>query len=319
MKLGCSSSSYGSSFAEGRLDLDEWLRVCAEDLELDGVELLDAHFAATDPMYLRAIKKLCADLQLTISAIAVTSDFGADDHRAREREKVKQWCDIAAIIGAPVVRVFAGWIPVKRSEVPAGRLIRAFRRVFGEPPPNARRIWSDVTAALRDCADYAAERGVVLGLQNQRGSLASTPAQVAQLVHGVGSPWMRICVDPAGFGSTAGVDALLTQAVQAHAHLRDVQEDGSDAPVVWPELLRLLRLGHFRGFLHIDYDGSEAPETAVPRAVVYLRGTLHLLDRQQLLQSPTPTPEPPPARQNGGVSAIDIVRGAFAAEVPAHS
>lgn len=317
MKLGCSSSSYRSAFAEGRIDLREWLRICAEDLELDGVELLDTHFATTDPIYLREIKKLCTDLQLTISGVAVSSDFAADDRRAPEVEKVKQWCDIAAILGAPVVRVFGGWIPLKRADPPAGRLIGVFRRVFGDPPPNTRRIWSDVTWALRQCADHAAGRGVVLGLQNQRGSLCSTSTQLAQLVHDVGSPWMRICLDPADFGNSAGVDALLTRVVQVHARLRNVREDGSDAAVVWPELLRLLLLGHYRGFLHIAYDGLEAPEHAVPRAARYLRGLLHLLDRQQLLQSPTS--EPPLQSQNGAASAIEIVRRAFEAEVSAHS
>ena len=75
MKLGCSSWSYHRAFHEGRLDQAAWLRLCAEDLELDGVELLDLHFPSTDVAYLRDVKKLCADLQLTISCASVSNDF----------------------------------------------------------------------------------------------------------------------------------------------------------------------------------------------------------------------------------------------------
>jgi sugar phosphate isomerase/epimerase len=321
VKLGCSSSSYRAAFADSRMDLREWLRICAEDLELDGVELDDVDFASTDAAYLREIKKLCVDLCLNVSGIAVTSDFGPDDTRVAESARVRHWCDVAALLGAPAVRVFAGWVPVKRTDVQTGRIIGAFRRMFGEPPANVRRIWSDVTWALRQCADHAAERGVVLALQNQRGSLGSTPTQLAQLARDVGSPWLRFCLDPADFATTSGIDVLLTPTVQVHARMRNVRQDGSDSAAPWPELLRLLLIGHYRGFVHIDYHGAEAPESAVPRAAVHLRGLLHLLDRQQLLRSPSP--ESAPVSQNGAAaehppeSAIDVVRGAFEAEVSA--
>ncbi len=317
MKLGCSSWSYHAAFREGRIDLIEWLRICAEDLEVDGVEFVDLHFATTDPAYLRDLKKLCTDRQLTISGIAVSNDFGPDDRRMRETEKVKQWCDIAAYMGAPVVRVFAGWLPLKRAAPDPGWIVGTFRKVFGQPPPNARRIWSDVTWSLRQCADYAAERGVVLALQNNRSDgLAGTPSQLAQCVRDVGSPWLRICLDPVDLADRTGIEASLPAVVQVHARLRDVGDDGSDASIHWPELLQMLQIGHYRGFLHLDYEGAEDPETAVPRAATYMRGLLHLLDRQQLLRSPDPEPAPPVISENGAASAADIVREAFEAEAP---
>lgn len=292
MKLGCSSWSYHPAFRAGRIDLREWLRVCAEELELDGVELVDLHFPTTDPVYLRDLKKLCTDLQLTISGVAVSNDFGPDDRRARETQKVQQWCDIAAYLGAPVVRVFAGWLPVHREEPDQGRIVGLLRRVFGQRQPNTRRIWSDVTWALRQCADYAAERGVVLALQNNRSDgIVGTPWQIAQCVNDVGSPWLRLCLDPGDLADRAGIDAALSRVVQVHARMRDVADDGSDRRIHWPEILRMLKLARYRGFVHVDYEGVEEPETAVPRAVGYVRGLLHVIERQQLLQAPSPETE----------------------------
>ncbi len=292
MKLGCSSWSFHSAFRAGQIDQRTWLRLCAEEMELDGVELVDLHFPTTDPLYLRDIKKLCTDLQLTIGGVAVSNDFGADDRRSLEAAKVKQWCDVAAYLGAPVVRVFAGWVPSPRTVERPGRIVGAFRRVFGAPKVDQRRLWSDITASLRLCADYAAERGVVLALQNNRSDgIVGAAAQLTQCVHDVGSPWLRICLDPADFGNSAGIDAAMPGIVQVHARMRDVRDDGSDAQIHWPGLLQALKLGRYRGFVMLDYEGVEDPATAVPRAAGYMRGLLHLLQRRQLLAQSTIVPE----------------------------
>ena len=92
MKLGCSSSSYQAAFRAGRLEQRDWVRLCAEELEVDGVELDDMHFTSTDRAYLRELKKQCTDLQLTIAGIAINNDFGSEDRRAQEMAAVRQWC-----------------------------------------------------------------------------------------------------------------------------------------------------------------------------------------------------------------------------------
>ena len=49
VKLGCSSWSYHAAFRAGSHRPARWLRLCAEEMELDGVELVDLHFPTTDP------------------------------------------------------------------------------------------------------------------------------------------------------------------------------------------------------------------------------------------------------------------------------
>ena len=117
MKLGCSSWSFDAAFRAHRMDLREWIRRCATEMELDGIELADAHIESTDGAYLREIKKLCVDLQLTLAGIAVTNDFADPERRQDEASRVRQWCDIAAVLGAPVVRVYAGQAPAAPLEM----------------------------------------------------------------------------------------------------------------------------------------------------------------------------------------------------------
>ena len=289
MKLACSSWSYHAAFKARRLDQRDWLRLCAE-MDVDGVEFLDVHFPTTDLAYLRDLKRVCVDLQLTVAAVAVTSDFGDEDRRVAEIDRVRRWCEVAAFLGAPVVRVFAGGFPEQTSDPNAGRIVSVFRKVFGEPRADPRALWSDAMFALRTCADHAASLGVVLAVQNRSSgrSLVRDGAQLTRCVRDVGSPWLRACLDPAGLADAgSGIEPALADAVLVHARLRDVRDDGSDARAHWPAILRQLHGGRYRGFVSMDYEGPlEHPESAVPRAALHLRGLMRLLERQQLLTAP---------------------------------
>jgi sugar phosphate isomerase/epimerase len=292
------------------MDLPEFLRTCAEDLDVDGVELVDLHFPTTDPAYLRHIKKQCVDEHLTLAGLAVSNDFGSRGRRDIERRKVQQWCDVAAYIGAPIIRVFAGWLPPAEAPHDDGRIVGFIRRLVGPARLDTRRMWSDVAETLRLCADYAGERGVTLALQNNRSDgIVGSPYQLAQLVRDVGSPWLRVCLDPADLADRTGIDAALPLTVQAHARMRDVADDGSDQRIAWPLLLQALQLGRYRGFLLLDYDGVEDPETAVPRAARHLRGLLHLLGRQRVIAEHAHMDRTEiPAQFSNGVDASDPLR-----------
>ena len=306
MKLGCSSSSYHGAFRAGRLDLREWVRICAEQLEVDGIEFVDVHFPTTDRTYLRELKRQCVDLGLTVAGLAVTNDFGADDRRQQEIEKVRQWTDVAAFIGAPIVRVFAGTpaapAPVA-PEAEEGRIVGAIRKVLGQPQPNVRRTWSDATYALRQCADYAGEHVVVVALQNSARGMVSTQAELAHCLRDVGSPWLRVSLEPAELPGR--LETPLHGVVQVHARAREVRDDGGDPATPWRHVLRELSLANFRGFVIADYQGTDEPEIAVPRFVRYMRGAQQSVDSIPTTASAS--------EANGAGDASSIGEGATAA------
>ena len=311
MKLGCSSSSYRAAFAAGRMDLRDWLRECAEEMEVDGVEIACEHAVATDPTYLREIKRTCVDRQLTICAVSVQNDFGRDDERTLEIEKVRRASDVAAVLGAPLVAVLGSSLPTNRDPRDSGRIVGLLRKVFGDRQPNARALWSEMTYALRQCADYAGERGVAVALQNSESrGLASDLWQLERCLHDAGASWLRAALDPAELADRRGIDRLLDRTVHVRARLRDIADDGSDRAVRWPEVVRALQLGRYRGYLTIDYDGAD-PEAAVPRAARYLRGVMQLLGRQQLLTPPVAV------WSNGREAAVTVEGPADRTGVPA--
>lgn len=287
MKLGCSSSSYDDAFRAGRTELRDWLRLCADDLELDGVEIADRHVPTTEPLFLREVKKLCTDRQLTVAGIAVSAAAPAAFEPPARR--IARWCDVAAFLGAPVVRVFAEAKPDEPPPADDGYIAGMLRRVFARGRPDARRAWSDATATLRAAADYASELGVTLALQNsRRHGLVASAWDLDHCLHDAGTPWLRACLDPVDLPPRDGIDRVMPRVVLMHARMHDVRDDGSDLFTHWPALLGTLQHSRYRGFVLIDYDGVEDCERAVPRIAAYLRGTLHALGRRQLLQPATP-------------------------------
>ena len=263
VKLGCSSWSYHAAFRAGNLDLREWLRVCAEDLEVDGVELVDLHFPTSDPLYLRDLKKLCTDLQLTISGIAVSNDFGADERRADEIEKVQQ-----------LVRHRRLHRRAHRARV--RRLGAATARRAG-PGPHRRHTAPGARAEAGQHAPYLVGRGLgdapVRGLrrrtrrrpgaaEQQLGRASSrTIRQIEQCLHDVGSPWLARLPRSGRLRRRAG---LRRDRCRASSRLTPAcatsRTMAATTRVHWPELLRQLQLARYRGFVHVDYEGVEDPD-----------------------------------------------------------
>jgi sugar phosphate isomerase/epimerase len=282
MKLGCSSWSYHKPISEGRLDQQDWLRLCAEELELDGVELLDIHFPMTSMAYLRELRRLTAGLGLTISCVSVSNDFGlaTPEEREAELEKVRQWLDITAYLGAPVLRVFAGWPRPAPSDAASGGargVDRLLRRIPGLRRRTAKeRLWSEMIAYLRTAAYHATESGIVLGLENHNdGGFVGTAAEVERCLREVDSPWLRLNLDTGDYGDLASIERTIDKAVHVHAKLYQLTPEGADTIVDWPGVIAILKKARYRGFLSIEYEGEEPPETAVPRGVRYLRSILH--------------------------------------------
>jgi sugar phosphate isomerase/epimerase len=119
--------------------------------------------------YARQIRELSAELDIAISGTGASNDFASADpaRRALDLQRVKFWIDVAAEMGAPVMRVFSGNVPADIDQL-------------GWEAVSRQRI----VPALRELADYGAARGVEIGLQNH-GDMTATADQTIQLLRWV--------------------------------------------------------------------------------------------------------------------------------------
>jgi sugar phosphate isomerase/epimerase len=260
MKTSCSSWSYHRTIKAGKLDQLSWLRECAA-CEFDGVELLGYHFPRTDRDYLITLKRTCAELYLDIPMVSAGGHLTvADDaRRAADVKEIGQWAEIAEFLGAPCVRFFCG----SGDELAAG----------------GPALYAKVLAAMKQVAALGAARGVVMALENHGGT---TAAQILSLHRDVDSPWLRLTLDTGNFPPASKftpdkfdhIAACAPLAAIVHAKFFNVRPDGADADFDWSRIRGLLDNAGFRGYLSLEYEGSDADELAVCRRVARFMKTL---------------------------------------------
>src|SRR6188768_3532260 len=136
-----------------KLTLADFVNDCAK-FGLDGTELTGYYFPKMiTPEYLHQLSKQCFRLGLDVSGTAIGNDFGfpPGEDRKKQIDSAKQWIDHAALLGAPVIRIFAG--SAKKDVPPA-------------------QTHSLMVSAIEECCEYAGQHGVHLALENHGGPTA---------------------------------------------------------------------------------------------------------------------------------------------------
>ncbi|MEM2904220.1 MAG: sugar phosphate isomerase/epimerase family protein [Candidatus Bathyarchaeia archaeon] len=233
------------------MSIEGFVKTCYE-LELDGVELTAYYLPSLEKDYLKRLKRTVFSYGLDVSSLAVGNNFCApdEDERARQTALVLKWIDVAALMGAPCLRVFAGRVPE------------------GQPEEEAFH-WT--VAALKECVGKAEEEGVILALENH-GGITATPQAVIRLVEAVSSDWLRVTLDTGNFPADpyGGIEAVAPLAVNVHAKMYEVSLEG-ERRLDYRRILSTLRTAGYKGYLSIEYEGAEDPLEAVPRAVGFLK------------------------------------------------
>ena len=269
MKLGCMSLSYSHQFRDGLIDLEGFIDR-AYDLGLDGIDNHTRAFASTEPDYLRNIRMRCLKRGLAMSYIGVSNNFGLPkDELPGVVADVKHWVDVAEFLGIPLVRIFAAWIPE------------------GEPE---EQVWDRMMPCMEEVAAYGQEKGVVLGLHNHNhGCVTRTSKEVKRILEGVDNPYLSHILDtgqyvgsPGASGADGKEDPTLnfygsieeTAPLAVHVRAKIYRiSTGEEAWLDYPRIFKILNGVDYNGWVAVVYDGQadEAEETAVPKAVSYLR------------------------------------------------
>ncbi|EKN69767.1 xylose isomerase [Neobacillus bataviensis LMG 21833] len=133
--------------------------------------------------FVKRLKDLCKELGMEISGTGVQNDFADTnaERRALDVERIKYWIDVAAEMGAPVMRVFSGDVP------------KDIKSLGWETIARDR-----IAPPLREIAEYGASKGVKIGLQNH-GDMTSTAGQIIQILNWVDHPNIGIINDTGYF------------------------------------------------------------------------------------------------------------------------
>ena len=238
-KFSLAAYSYRSLLTgkEASLTLADFVNDCAK-FGCEGTELTSYYFPkATTHDYLRSLRRQCFRLGLDVSGTAVGNDFGhpPGEERNKQIALVKQWIDFSEILGAPVIRIFAGHVKP------------------GSTPAQAHSL---MVAGIEECCEYAGQHGVHLALENHGGPTATADG-LLQFVRDVNSPWFGVNLDSGNFHSADPYKELAQIAPYAlNAQIKVVMsgEDKKKTPADYKRLAAILRDANYRGYVVLEYE-----------------------------------------------------------------
>jgi sugar phosphate isomerase/epimerase len=184
--------------------------------------------------YVNDFKRRAFTLGLDISGTGVRNDFATPDKdkRAADVKHVKEWVEVAARLGAPVLRVFAGT----------------------EPKDHTRdEVDEWMVEALKQCVEHGQKYGVLIGIQNHWDYL-KTSANVLKIVKMVNSEWFGTIVDTGYFLADDPYKDMA--AVAPYAVNWQVKEkvDGQEFKVKTDlkKIVDIAKKAGYRGYLPIE-------------------------------------------------------------------
>lgn len=269
MKFACSSYSYHEEL-EAEMSLWEFLRICDEELDVDGVELIDKHLpGADDESHLPEIDEEtldrvaseAADRDLEIACLSVFyNDFAkaSSEERRADVQKVTAWLDQADHLDADVLRAFTGF-PGQQD------------RDHDDPA-----VWRDVATSLQECIDYAGTVGPTLAVENHNhAGLIRTADDVFHVRSRVNGD-LGLVLDLSNYvDGHESVDRTLHLADHVHAAYDDITDDGSEPNYdYYADVLADLNARNYDGYVTVEYEGEADNREAVPKALDYLRNAV---------------------------------------------
>lgn len=239
------------------MDLFQFVDFCREQ-GIPGAELTSYYFPKkVTNEYLVELKQHCHRRGITISGGAIRNDFCQSDAAKVQEdiEQAKRWIDHYAVLGAPVIRIFAGTQPKGDTwDATVKRCVEACETL----------------------AKYAYSKGVYLGLENHGGVTAKAEG-ILEIVNKIQSKSFGINFDSGNFSTSADpyaeLEMIAPYAVNAQIKV-EISPNGKRQETDLARVLDILRKAGYSGWVALEYEASEDPMIAIPKWMRKLKGLI---------------------------------------------
>jgi len=238
LKPSLNAYSFNAQLMNGSMSIGDMLEFCAAT-GFDAVDITGYYFKGYPQVpsdkALFEVKRKAFGLGLEISGTGVRNDFTIADtsKRALEVDLVKKWIEVAAKLGAPVIRIFAG--TQKNEGIPI------------------EKVTDWMLKDIRTCTEFAQQYGVIVGIQNHA-DFIQTADQVNKIIEAINSPWMGLILDT---GSYRVHDAYeeIARSIK-HAINWQVKEKifigGKEIETDLVKLMGIIKASDYSGYLPIE-------------------------------------------------------------------
>jgi len=277
IKLGISSYSYWH-FKTEKVPIEKVIDETAR-LGVEGVDILHRQMEieelgkldAAAHVYCMKLKRHAFRAGVDLICLSIHQDFVSPDQAERQKwiEHTEKCIEIAYALGVPCIRLNSGrWKTIKSfDDLMSARGIEPVLEGYKEDDGFKWCIES-----IAKCVEVAAQRGVILALENHWG-LSRTPEGQLRIIDAIKSPWLAALVDTGNFLEDP-YDKIAKVAPRAAFVQAKTYEGGGEwytLDLDYPRIAKILRDAGYTGYVSLEMEGKEDPGTAVPKAIARLR------------------------------------------------
>lgn len=245
----------------------------AARLGFDGVEILHRQMENETIEYQNKLKRLAFDSGLSLPLLSIHQNFlyPEVEKRKADIQHTFKCIDSASQMGIPCIRMNTGsWRTIQN------RRETDYYQTGIEPPIEG---YTDedgikwVIEGMGECLQYAEKKGVVLALENHWG-LSSNTDYLLRIYDALkSSPAMGLNVDTGNFVGEPypGLERLAPYATIVQAKTYYGGGTFYDKEMDYDRIGKIFQEAKFSGYVSLEFEGKEDPETAVPKSLTLLR------------------------------------------------
>jgi L-ribulose-5-phosphate 3-epimerase len=184
-------------------------------------------------------------------------------------EHTKKCIEIAAELGAPCIRLNSGrWNTIASFD--------DLMKARGDEPVLPGRTEAEGFKWCVDCIDQclpkAAECGVVLALENHWG-LTRTPEGLLRVLNSIASPWLGGLMDTGNFLEDPydKLKQIAPKTVYVQAKTYYGGGEWYTLDLDYKRIAKILQEANYTGYVSLEFEGKENPDSAVPKSITMLR------------------------------------------------
>lgn len=238
----------------------------ASNLGFDGVEILHRQMESEEKPYMNKLKRLAFDAGLALPMLSIHQSFVKPDAAARQKdiEHTRRCIQLAVQMGIPCIRMNTGrsapdyYQTGKETPLP------------GYTDEDAIKWCID---GLGECLVDAEKEGVILAIENHWG-LSSNIDYLERIYMALkDNPSMGLNLDT---GNYVGDPYPQFERLVKHANIIQAKTyyGGGvyyDLELDYSRLGKIAREQGFKGYVSLEMEGHENPDTAVPKSLEVLR------------------------------------------------
>jgi sugar phosphate isomerase/epimerase len=269
-RIAVSTYSFWRFRKDSKLPVEDCIENAAH-MGFDGVEILHIQMADESNSYLQSLKRRALTNGLDLCGFATHQGFVSPDKSVRRKnvDHTTKCVELAYKLGIPAMRINTGRWGTTRSfdELMANR---------GIEPPLPGYTEADafdwVIESIEMCLPTAEKCGVVLGLENHWG-LARTPEGVLKIIKAIDSPWLSVTLDTGNFLGDPydKLEQLAPYTTFIHAKTYFGGGIWYTLDLDYNRIARIMRKHNYRGYVSLEFEGKENPQTAIPKSLALLR------------------------------------------------